>query len=156
MVSKALTKYILVAVFLQFICINASYAGNLLSVKAEVKVIHDHPRVEFVVKNISDNPIVIYNADLPWATRNSALIVAVTKNGRDILPSSLLIDDPGPGTTTIKPNETLIGSIFLERFVNGYSAAIKNDDIIIFWFYEPKDTEHNTLGNYGGWLELSK
>jgi hypothetical protein len=72
------------------------------------------------------------------------------------LDSTSLIDDPGPDTVTVEPNETLAGSIsMVERFPR-FLDALTEHDIVVFWSYEFQPLDAPPLGRVGGCTLFSK
>ncbi|MGH8321683.1 MAG: hypothetical protein ACRESI_06995 [Gammaproteobacteria bacterium] len=151
-----LSVFIIVIVLTCSASAQESRTGKMLRVEATQTNSGGEPAIKFTVENTSAVTLEMYSADLPWANRYSIVVVVVTKNGAEMLPQSAPIDDAGPGTTIIKHGERLHGSRPLTSYVNGLNKAREKGDVLIFWFYGPKDTKGKKLGNFGGWLILPK
>jgi hypothetical protein len=110
--------------------------------------------------NNSSGAIKMSEFMVPWKHRGNIILTAVVPvvDGWT-LPKNLMIDDPGPAITTIKPGETLSGDINLDsRFPDLKRARMKND-VIIFWSYQLKSMDFKEIKRFpreGGWLLLSR
>ncbi len=72
------------------------------------------------------------------------------------LDKSALIDDPGPASITIKPDETLTGKIPLARRFPGFLEALKDRDVIVFWSYQFQPIDAAPLKRVGGYVLFPK
>lgn len=97
------------------------------------------PTLEIAISNSRATSIKLYSADLPWATRHSLLLVAMTNDSQQSrIDEALYVDDPGPGYTVIGPKDTKTGSIDLTRRFPDLSKVRRESEVIIFWSYQAK------------------
>jgi len=78
------------------------------------------------------------------------IVTGVTSDGR-CLERVFPIDDPSPEQISLKPNESVSGSVNLEKYFKDFRTALKNGDLHIFWAYQVPAQ----LGNRhwsGGWV----
>ena len=113
--------------------------------------------LNITLTNRSPEPLVIYQHSLPWVGWNSMLLIAVkTDVLGTALDKSALIDDPGPASITIKPDETLTGKIPLARRFPGFLEALKDRDVIVFWSYQFQPIDAAPLKRVGGYVLFPK
>lgn len=107
--------------------------------------------------NQSPEPLKIYQHSLPWVGWNSTVLVAVkTDAPGTVLDNLSPIDDPGAAAITIKPGETLTGTIPLTRRFPSFLEALKERDVIVFWSYQFQPIDAAPLKRTGGYVLFSK
>lgn len=110
------------------------------------------PELQISLTNVSNNAIGMRQADLPWGSRDSLYISAFARKRWNALNPVFPEQYPQSVNLTIQPGETLKGSIDLTYYLTMINKYLKNDDVIVFWFYSPKTIDEKTLGEYGDWL----
>ncbi|MEA2718378.1 MAG: hypothetical protein QOJ39_242 [Candidatus Eremiobacteraeota bacterium] len=94
------------------------------------------PRLFVTLTNQSREDLVTYEHSLPWRSAYAMMVVAVeTDPAGTPLERTLPVDDPGPGTVTVKPGETLHGEIPLAPRFPSLSGALAKRDVLAFWAY---------------------
>jgi hypothetical protein len=107
--------------------------------------------------NKSAESVAIYQYSLPWGGHYSILLIAAKVDaGGTVLNKSLPIDDPGPATITIKPNETLTGKISLISRFPVFLEALRDRDVIVFWSYQFQPIDAAPLQRVGGYVFFPK
>lgn len=102
------------------------------------------------LRSSAEVPVTLLESKLPWGSRYSMVLIAVTTEGK-CLEKELYIDDPSPERISLKPNEALSGDIDLEKIFRGLDDALKKSDVNLFWAYEaPK--ELGIARWSGGWV----
>jgi hypothetical protein len=97
----------------------------------------DELSLAFTVTWTGKAPLRMYSANLPWGTVHSTLVVAAYSNG-DHLLRSLPIDDPGPGTTSLRPGVPVHGRYDLLQIYPDLKKLSTRRDVIVSWSYEPR------------------
>lgn len=111
------------------------------------------PKLRVRVTNTSDTALDAYEASLPWRTVYSMILVAVsTDPAGTVLERSLPIDDPGPGTITLRPGQALEGDVALERRFPGFVQAQAARDVLVFWSYRFQPIGRPALPWRGGFV----
>lgn len=108
-------------------------------------------QLEFTVTWTGKEELRLPEADLPWGTVNSTVIVAVTAAG-DVLPRELPIDDPGPGTAVLRPGVPSQGRVQLLRLYPQLKRLSSQTEVIVFWSYRPRGIAK--IGRTGGWVRV--
>jgi hypothetical protein len=104
--------------------------------------------------NRSAQPLTLYDHSLPWVGLTSVILLAARADALGtLLAKDEMIDDPGPGTVTLQPAQTLRGAIALGSRFPEFSAARRERDIIVFWSYRVAAVD-GVLGARVGGYEL--
>ncbi len=111
----------------------------------------DGIQLEFTVTWTGKEELRLPEAELPWATVNSAVIVAVTASG-DVLPRELPIDDPGPGMAVLHPGVPSRGRVQLLHLYPRLKRLSSQTEVIVFWSYRPRGFAK--IGRTGGWVRV--
>ena len=99
-------------------------------------VLAPDPRLRVALTNQSDEKLLIFEHSLPWRGAYSMIILAVeTDPAGTPLKRTLPIDDPGPGTTTIEPGETVSSEIALAPRFPDLPRILADKDVLVFWAY---------------------
>jgi hypothetical protein len=109
-------------------------------------------QLEFTVTWTGKEELRLPEADLPWGTVNSTVIIAVTAAG-DVLPRELPIDDPGPGTVVLRPGVPSQGRVQLLRLYPQLKRLASRTEVIVFWSYRPRAIAK--IGRTGGWVRVA-
>lgn len=116
----------------------------------------DGPSVEFTLRNVSAAPITIFEPDLPWIHPSSHLVALPL--GRQPLPGRITSEDyfRPPAARTIQPGEAIVGRTALstEFQSDDLQRSLAAGRLIVFWYYAPRTTKDDPLGEYGGWIAL--
>lgn len=96
-----------------------------------------------------------YVSRLPWSHWHSLTIHLSRKNGQ-IIPAQEFIDDPLPGTTTVKQGQLLKGEIALQQRFPGIGDIITEEPLDLFWVYELKSVDGASSNRTGGWISITK
>ena len=106
------------------------------------------------LRSAAETPVTLYKSRLPWGSRYSIILVAVTSSGQE-LDKALPIDDPSPEKVTLDPKRSMTGEIDLQRFFKGFAEAVKKSDVHVFWAYEAP--EELRIGRWsGGWVLIPR
>lgn len=128
--------------------------SNIMDISVERSSEFD---LHVTLTNRSGEPLTIYQHSLPWVGWYSILLTAVKTDALGtVVEKSLIIDDPGPGRITIKPDETLTGKIPLVSRFPDLLNALKERDVIIFWSYQLKPIDAEPFQRRGGYVLLPK
>jgi hypothetical protein len=114
----------------------------------------EHRLLRLSLVNEGEN-LECFAAWLPWQHVHSMTILLVKKNGK-LIPEQPMIDDPIPGTFTIRRNEKLAGTIDLDRRFPTLAEALASDDVDLFWSFQLNDIKSGKSQRLGGWLLLPK
>ena len=134
---------------------NAAKADkDRLEVHASIHVASAKAELVFEVRNVSQQPIGMYEHELPWGNSRSVLVLAINPRTHEILPPATFVDDPVPLPLEIKPGEMLRGSIALDRQVQGIDDTRRSSALVVFWYYDVNDLDGSAIGSYGGWFHL--
>jgi hypothetical protein len=125
-----------------------------LELDAELHVNAGRAEIVFRVSNLSQGTIEMYEADLPWGSLRSLLVLAVDPVTNGVLPREAVIDDPGPLATVLKPGESRTGTVRLYRHIKEIDEARKTHQLVVFWFHDAKNMNGASLGRFGGWVPL--
>jgi hypothetical protein len=109
--------------------------------------------LEFTVTWTGNRDLRLYEADLPWGTVYSAIIVAVTDTG-EVLRRTLPIDDPGPATAVLRPGVPSKGRVQLLRMFPQLKGISSQTEVVVFWSYQPKGIAE--ISREGGWVSAGK
>lgn len=102
------------------------------------------------IRSRTPAPIKLYKSQLPWGSRYSMVLVAVTPEGK-YLEKELFVDDPSTEEISIEPKGSLSGSIDLQRIFKGLNTALQKSDVHLFWAYDaPKELRVEKWS--GGWI----
>ena len=130
---------------------SSAYAGDPLKVTSIYATSDGHALIRYTVKNVSGHPLGIDEAQLPWATVWTVQTVLAYRGSRTVIPRLPIIDDaPVSMEKTLGPNEEITGDSRLDGYINNFSKANATSDIVVFWFYEPKGPNRESLGRYSG------
>ena len=132
-------------------------ADSPLSVVASGTTINGTPAIVFKITNTGSDPLKIEEVRLPWKNRYSATVALVDRKSSDTARTKFRIEDNfGSRLVELHPGQSIDGAISLERFVIDPRQFLKKNDVLIFWYYNPKDSEGRSLGEYGGWFAVPK
>jgi hypothetical protein len=107
--------------------------------------------------NSSNEPLEVYEHSLPWVGWYSLLLIAAkTDAPGTVLEKKTPVDDPGPGTTTLQPGQTLKGSISLVDRFPGFVEAVSSRDVIVFWSYQLQPLKGPALPRTAGYVLFPK
>jgi hypothetical protein len=128
-----------------------------LQVDAYVGPPGKEPTVSFSITNNTKEAVVINESALPWGDRYGVLLFAVTKREQQPLNarypvSDIFVEKP----VRLESKASIRGTVRLSDRFSDLSAVLGKDDLLVFWFYEPKDANRAELGKYGGWLLIPK
>lgn len=113
--------------------------------------------VQVRLVNRSANSLELYAARLPWGNSSSMFFLALTRpEPSSTLPESQEFDEARPGTVTIRPGESVSGTIDLARRFPTLGQALSSGPVMMFWTYELRTSEPKTLGRVFGGLLLPK
>ena len=94
------------------------------------------PRLHVSLRNTSNATVETYEHSLPWRGVYSMLVIVVRADSAgSVLDRSLPVDDPGPGTVTVQPGQTLEGDIAIAPRFPGFVQALSEADLLVFWGY---------------------
>jgi hypothetical protein len=134
----------------------AGMAPQLLSIEARLTSTPNGPGLKFTVKNVSNHTVTIEEPRLPWGQRYSVMIVAAERKSGSPLKEVPLIDDAFLSPkVSIKPGQSLSGSIELVYYVADIDKKLRSTDLVLFWYYDARGN-NETLGEYGGWILIPK
>ena len=108
-------------------------------------------QLEFTVTWTGKEELRLPEADLPWGTVNSTVIVAVTAAG-EVLPRELPIDDPGPGIAVLRRGIPSQGRVQLLRLYPQLKRLSNQTEVIVFWSYRPRGIAK--IRRMGGWVRV--
>ena len=140
--------------FLADLCTEALSASEKPSYLVEAYLDQTDPfLLNLKLKVGGTSTIKIYESDLPWKVRYKIMLVAALADGSGRVAEPILyISDPGPGTITVQPGETLTGSVnLLTRFRN-LEQIVRETDVVIFWSYRLAPINDEPLKRVGGWV----
>jgi hypothetical protein len=118
--------------------LEAAEVQPVIAIEAKISPALDRGRdLEISITNPGNQAITMFKANLPWSTRHSLLLVAVTADrSARRLNEALYVDDPSPGAVTVPPSQVLSGHIDLDQRFPELNEARKHSEIILFWSYE--------------------
>lgn len=133
-------------------CLIASASASEMKVpiNIEARLLVERPTqlaMQITVVNSGRRALRFYEADLPWATRHSMVLVAITNDReRTRLDEALTIDDPGPRRLTLEPGGKMSGTIDLVGRFPKLLRTLQERPVILFWTYQTKtlDDENTT------------
>lgn len=151
-VSKNSTRYIIAgAAFLLYLSFTIPVWPQTMPVGVHVEM--DPQKSLALLVTIRSGvvvPIKLYKSQLPWGSRYSMVLVAVTPEGK-YLDKELFVDDPSPERVSLEPKGSLSGSIDLQRIFKDLNKALSKSDVHLFWAYDaPKELEIDRWS--GGWI----
>ena len=139
----------------------AGGASAQASLPFQVEAIIDHkgkePTVSFRITNLASDAVLINESALPWGDRYGVLLFVVTKRDQQALKarypvSDVFVEKP----VRLESKASISGIVELSGRFGDLSTALSKDDLLVFWFYEPKDAKGVELGQYGGWVLIPK
>jgi RHS repeat-associated protein len=94
---------------------------------------------------------------IPTFDTQAQLLASVTKRDKQPLRarypvSDVFVEKP----VQLESKASISGIVELSGRFGDLSTALSKDDLLVFWFYEPKDAKRVELGQYGGWLLVPK
>jgi hypothetical protein len=111
------------------------------------------PRLHVTLRNSSSVALETYEHSLPWRGVYSMLVIVVrTDSVGSVLERSLPVDDPGPGTVTVRPGEVLEGDVALAPRFPGFAQALAASDLLAFWSYRFQAVGQAPLPWTGGFV----
>jgi hypothetical protein len=119
----------------------------------------ENARIGLLASLENDGPksIELYKANLPWGIRDSIVLVAVCLDGKkEVIPAVDYIDDPGPGTVSMRPGEKVSGVIGLETRFPTLSMCLKRSDAVVFWSYRLSTISANSQERLSGGVVIPK
>lgn len=142
-----------------FVNSGSLYAATPITVKASLSIDTTKAELNFIIKNESRLTVHLFNGGLPWSNPDDVVIVAAWRWG-----DLLTVTPPPPAAHFIggkiidlRPNKVLNGTVYLDNHIEHLAEARKKGDVIVFWWYEPWDSERKAkLGQFGGWVFLPK
>jgi hypothetical protein len=113
---------------------------------------HKPLRLHIVLRPNATKRVSIYRDELPWATRNSMVWIAVTLDG-ECLEKMIPVEDGAVGRLSLEAGQVLSGDVDLEGIFRGLDEARKKSDVHLFWAY--KAPRELTITKWsGGWVLL--
>jgi hypothetical protein len=135
----------------------SSASGGTEALPGGIQVEMDSQRplgLRVTLRSGAEVPVTLYKNRLPWGSRYSMILVAVTRDGQ-YLKKELPVDDPSPERVTIEPRGLLVGQIDLDSVFIGLNRAVQSSDVQLFWAYEaPGDLRIPRWS--GGWVLLPR
>jgi hypothetical protein len=135
------------------------YASNACCIPVSVELsvgapIDGQPTLRAKLRNTSGQAITVDGSRLPWGNRYSITLLAVPERSQPLL---LLfpIDDPMKEDVTIKPGESLEGTIRLGSFFRGIADAVKKSPVLVLWSYQLKTVDGEQSERITGAVQLS-
>lgn len=130
---------------------------SVLSVEAGSEVIDGKPMVVFKLTNLTDQPIKIPTARLPWRNRYSVVIALVDRKSSGPARAKFPIDDNfGGEIVEIGVGQSTQGAISLDRYVVDARSVLLKNEMLVFWYYNARGEGIASLGEYGGWFTFPR
>jgi hypothetical protein len=115
------------------------------------------PALAFRLENRSQKSLSLREPDLPWGNRYSVIVLAVDRKTGDPLKGVSPIDDSFVyPVVEIAPGKALVGYVDLPEHIDGLTRTLATRDVILFWYYQARGKDNDSLGEYGGWLTLKR
>lgn len=126
----------------------------ILDVSARYFVHNGRPTVAFKITNVSKSTISIPQSRLPWATRQSVVLVAVdAETGEPLRPIVPIEDSFGPPPIiALSSGKNVRGNLDIARFADNVDNVLTERAIVVFWYYTAIDESGLDLGHFGGWM----
>lgn len=114
--------------------------------------------VIFSLTNVSKKAIKIDENATPWGEPSSILLIGIDKKGGKILRQLgwPLEHNFLTKHIVLEPNETITGIISLHTHFGNIERLRKKGGLLVFWHYRAIGQSGEELGEYGGWLNISK
>lgn len=106
--------------------------------------------LRITLRSLARSRLTLDREKLPWGSKYSMILVAVTPDGRrlDVDPS---FDDPGFEKVSLEANESLSGDINLQNAIKGLGDQVRKSDVHLFWAYKAPEELHIARWS-GGWI----
>jgi hypothetical protein len=146
------TRCLIVSVaFLLYVSMTIPVRAQTMPVGIHVEIDPQKPlSLRVTIRSRAVAPIKLYKSQLPWGSRYSLILVAVTPEGK-CLDKELFVDDPSPERASLEPKGSLSGSIDLQRIFKDLNKALSKSDVHLFWAYDaPKELDIDRWS--GGWI----
>jgi hypothetical protein len=128
-----------------------------LTVDAAFTLERSVPSVDFSIKNVSSETVVIPETQLPWNTESTAILVVVSaQSGEPVRRAGIVRDRFGPPPlVSLPPGQSLKGVARLTAFFSDTGKPRRYDRyLLLFWYYKPEAADGRELGEYGGWFKF--
>jgi len=116
--------------------------------------IDGQPTLRAKLRNTSGKTITVDGSLLPWGNRYSITLLAAPERAQP-LPLVFPIDDPMQENVTIKPGESLEGTIRLGSFFRGIADAVKKSPVLVLWSYRLKTVDGQQSERITGAVQFS-
>src|SRR5258708_17211214 len=93
---------------------------------------------------------------LPWRHYLSMTVILARPSGQVIEFHHGSIEDPNFEKTRLKKNETITGTINLDKRYPKLSEILSEDGVDAFWSYQLSDVSKKKTNRMGGWVYLPK
>jgi hypothetical protein len=151
-VSRANKRYLVtVAMLLLFLLSAGSGAGETMPTGIKVGL---NPQkglwLPVTLQSFAEARITLDKERVPWGSKYSMILVAVTSNGQRLeeYPS---FDDPGFEKVSLDPRVSVSGDINLADYFRDLDGVVKKSDVQLFWAYKAPDELHIPHWS-GGWI----
>jgi hypothetical protein len=152
------TTLILVAAILGLsVSLRAANNTSLSIMVAQKKSASGHILIQFTIQNVTQAPLRIFTALLPWKSSSSSNFILRTRGGKLLEFGQPNFGFPPPGDAVIKPNETIDGEIDLSALFPEGDKLPASGTGLLYWsyWYDPDSETHKDRELYGGVLTLS-
>jgi len=104
-----------------------------------------------------NQPVTMYEADLPWGSAQSMTLIAITTDRPgSVLERELLVDDPSPRRVTLTSGHPLRGSINLSDGFRQFNESAEKGELVLFWSYRARPLTPLGDEQHAGWLLVPK
>ena len=149
--SKSSRRYLISATFLLLLFFAAPGGGQTVPAGIQVEMNPQKPLwLRVTLESLAGTRVSLYKSRLPWGSRYSMVLAAVTPSGQ-YLDKELIIDDPSPEKVSLDPKGSLTGDINLQKAFRGLDGALRKSDVLLFWAYEGPEELHIAHWS-GGWI----
>jgi hypothetical protein len=94
--------------------------------------------LDVVLTNNSTMPIIMYRSSLPWTRWICLRLCAVRARTATIVAEGPEpIQDAGAARVVVQPKEKIRGKVSLNERFPDLDKAVKDEDVIVFWSYQP-------------------
>lgn len=118
---------------------NRSY---VLSLEVIEHAINQESLLKLTLKNFGTEQLEISIGDLPWNSTSPFILLALApERGSNPIQRRIRQADRIPGSLALKPGEVATGEINLDRLFPGFSELHGNEEVVLFWTYQPGGPE---------------
>lgn len=138
--------------------LNASEKRSFAIAAEAIRSKPDSVVIRFSVRNITQKPIRIFTALLPWKNSSSAIYILRADPGALQENDQVSFGFPAAGETTIEPKEEIFGEISLKNLFTKAPTLVTQKGGLLYWSYVYDSESDPPVGRelYGGVMLLKE